>query len=68
MIKHNGSARDFRVYFKIEPLTTYTVLVKCLKANPTVVGETKMQLMLVKGEYNSNDIIPYGSVYIPQSQ
>ena len=64
-LKHNGAVRDFRIYFPVEPSTTYTLLVKAIETNPTVVGGIKLQLMLVRGEYDSDVFIPCGNVYLP---
>ncbi|MBO4672360.1 MAG: hypothetical protein J5608_01770 [Alphaproteobacteria bacterium] len=64
-IKHNGRLIDIAVWFPIEPLTTYTLLVKAIETNPTVVGGMKLQLMLVQGEYDSDVFIPCGNVYMP---
>ncbi len=64
-IKHNDSI-DIGAYFPIEPLTNYTILVKILSMDMSVVGGMKLQLMLVRGEYPYDDIIlPENMVYMP---
>ena len=64
-IKHDDS-KDIGAYFEIEPSTTYTVIVKALETDLSVVGGMKLQLMLVRGEYPYDDIIlPENMVYMP---
>ncbi len=64
-VKRNGT-KDVGAYFPIEPLTTYTFLVKVLSTDMSVVGGMKLQLMLVRGEYPYDDIIsPENMVYMP---
>ena len=66
LIKHNDS-QDILAWFPVEPLTTYTVLVDVLEANPSVVGGLKMKLMLVRGEWDSNLVLAPGeNIYLPQ--
>ena len=67
LIKHNDST-DVGAYFAIEPLTTYTIVVKAIETDLSVVGGMKLQLMLVRGNYDGTDILPYGeNVFIPQN-
>ncbi|MBO4683032.1 MAG: hypothetical protein J5611_00425 [Alphaproteobacteria bacterium] len=67
-IKHNGSDVDIGARVPVNPSTTYTVLVKAIETNPAIVEGLKMQIMLIRGEYDSDEFIPCGNVYIPQSQ
>lgn len=65
-IKDNNSM-DFGLYFDIEPLTTYTIIAKALETNLSVVGGMKLQLMLVRGNYEYDEILPYGeNIYMPR--
>ena len=64
-VKRN-STTDVGAFFPIEPLTNYTILVKILSKDMSVVGGMKLQLMLVRGEYPYDDIIlPENMVYMP---
>ena len=66
-IKHNDS-KDIGAYFELEPSTTYTVIVKALETDLSVVGGLKVQVMLVRGNYAYEDVLPYGeNIYIPQN-
>jgi len=64
-VKRNDT-KDVGAFFPIEPLTNYTILVKILSMDMSVVGGMKLQLMLVRGEYPYDDIIlPENMVYMP---
>ena len=66
-IKHNDS-KDIGAYFEIEPSTTYTVIVKALETDLSVVGGLKVRVMLARGNYAYEDVLPYGeNIYIPQN-
>lgn len=66
-VKHNDNPSDIGLWFDIEPSTTYTLIVKALETNLSVVGGMKLQLMLVRGNYEYDDILPYGeNVYMPR--
>ena len=67
-IKHNDSQFDVGVLFPLEPSTTYTLIIRAIETNPSIVGGMKLQLMMVRGEYDSDEFIPCGNVYIPQEQ
>ncbi len=68
-IKHNGKARDFRLWFPVEPSTEYTFVAKALSVDPTTIGGMQVQIMLVPGNYTGDEIIPCGqNIYIPQNQ
>ena len=66
-IKHNDSKFDVGVLFPLEPSTTYTLVIRAIETNPSIVGGMKLQLMMVRGEYNSEEFIPCGNVYMPQN-
>ena len=64
-IKHNDTQFDVGAWFPIEPSTTYTLIIRAIETNPSVVGGMKLQLMMVRGEYDSEEFIPCGNVYLP---
>ncbi len=67
-VKHNDNPRDIGAYFAIEPSTTYTIIAKAIETDLSVVGGMKLQLMLVRGNYDGTDILPYGeNVFMPQN-
>jgi hypothetical protein len=67
-IRHNDTRIDPGISFLVEPNTQYTLWMRPLAVNPSVIGGLQMQLMMVQGEYDSDEFIPCGNVYIPQSQ
>ena len=68
-LKHNGIQDDFRLWFPVEPSTEYTLVAKALSNDPTTIGGMQLQMMLVPGNYDGNEIIPCGqNIYVPQNQ
>ena len=66
-IKHNDSKFDVGVLFPLEPSTTYTLVIRAIETDPSIVGGMKLQLMMVRGEYDSEEFIPCGNVYLPSA-
>ena len=50
-IKHNGRRVDNRLFWAIEPHTTYTLTANVLSADPTVVGGIRIFLSLQRENY-----------------
>jgi len=54
-IKHNGAVRDNRLFWAIEPYTTYSLTIHVLSADPTVIGGIRILLSLQRENYLPTD-------------